>query len=39
MRNILIFSLITIVIVTLSYFSFKRVTDDLQDSLAELQDL
>ena len=39
MRNILIFSLITIVIVTLSYFSFKRVTDDLQNSLAELQDL
>ena len=39
MRNILIFSLITIVFVTLSYFGFKRVTDDLQNSLAELQDL
>ena len=39
MRNIIIFSLITIVIITLSYFSFKRVTDDLQNSLAELQDL
>ena len=39
MRNILIFSLITIVFVTINYFGFKRVTDDLQNSLAELQDL
>ena len=39
MRNILIFSLITIVIVALNYTLSKRVIDDLQDSLAELQDL
>ena len=39
MRNILIFSLITIVIVTLNYTLSKRVIDDLQDSISELQDL
>ena len=39
MRNILIFSLITIVIVALNYTLSKRVIDDLQDSISELQDL